>query len=428
MSRVSSRKMLATNAQQRARKRPNSDRDLFRRAAEGRAIGTATVALDLSPHDLYPHSLIHLPFMASTLSRRIDRYVLLAHVVLLTAGIVVGLPDGAHAQEKTVVLNPYESVNWDAPHHKGNFHTHTTESDGSQAPAAVIDGYHAQDYNVLALTDHNHVTWPWQDYGRDPEQLGMTPVPGNELSRHNHNLSLFTTYPAPVRETSTNRIHTSIQEVAEQGGINVLAHPGRYWQPGDEPGRDPVPDDALAKYMGLFHGHEGLVGMEVHNQTDRYPWDRQLWDALLEAMMPERPVWGFANDDSHGEHHIGLNANWFPRAENGEAAIQAAIEDGQFYFSTVTTHPEKWQDLERTPRITNVNYDRQRNTLTISAEVEGEPVTPNQVRWISNGGNVVATGTSVDLGETEGLTTYLRAEIRSEGAQTYSQPFGLSVE
>ncbi|MFB6248064.1 MAG: Ca2+-dependent phosphoinositide-specific phospholipase C [Salinibacter sp.] len=64
--------------------------------------------------------------------------------------------------------------------------------------------------------------------------------------------------------------------------------------------RRPEMARALAKYMGLFHQYDSLVGMEVHNQTDRYPWDRRLWDALLETMMPERPVWGFANDDSHG--------------------------------------------------------------------------------------------------------------------------------
>jgi hypothetical protein len=292
----------------------------------------------------------------------------------------------------------------------------------------VIDEYHAHDYNVLAITDHNHVTWPWQDYGQDPAQLGMLPIPGNELSRHNHNLSLFSEYPSPLRDESTGRIHTSIHEVAESGGLNVLAHPGRYWEPGDEPGDRPVPDDVLAKYLGFFYGYDSLVGMEVHNQTDRYPWDRQLWDALLEATMPERPVWGFANDDSHGEHHIGLNASWFPRAEDSREAIRTAIESGEFYFSTVTTHPEKWQDLELTPHITGIDYDQGSNTLTISAEVDGDPVHPAQVRWISNGGEVVASGTSIDLDETDGLSTYLRAEIRSVGALTYTQPFGLGTE
>lgn len=329
----------------------------------------------------------------------------------------------ASAQDKVVVLNPYENVGWDAQHHKGNFHAHTTNSDGAQSPAAVIDGYHDRSYSVLALTDHNHVTWPWRDYGRNPDQLGMVPVPGNELSRHHHTLSLFSEYPAPVRDSSTSRLHTSIREVGETGGLNVLAHPGRYW----EPGSDRVPDNALARYMGLFYRYDSLVAMEVHNQTNRYPQDRRLWDALLEELMPERPVWGLANDDSHGEHHIGLNASWFPLRTLNTGPVRNALEDGQFYFSTVTTHPERWQDLGRTPRITNVEYDRKENVLTLAAEVEGAPVEGRQVQWISNRGEVVAEGPRIDLDEVDGLSTYLRAEIRSEGALTYTQPFGLGT-
>lgn len=342
-------------------------------------------------------------------------------VSLLTLVFTFTLVATASAQEKVVVLNPYEDVVWDAEHRKGNFHTHTTESDGAQDPATVIDGYHGEDYDVLAITDHNHVTWPWTEYGQNPEHLGMLPIPGNELSRHNHNLSLFTEYPSPVRDSATDRLHTSIQEVSEIGGLNVVAHPGRYWEPGD----NRVPDDALAKYIGLFYGYDSLVGMEVHNQTDRYPWDRRLWDALLEKLMPERPVWGFANDDSHGEHHIGLNASWFPLSDLNESTVREAIEEGRFYFSTVTTHPQKWQDMDRAPRITGVDYDRQANTITLAAEVEGESVEAEQVRWISNRGDVVANGLSIDLAEVDELSSYLRAEIRSEGGLTYTQPFGL---
>ncbi len=91
----------------------------------------------------------------------------------------------------------------------------------------------------------------------------------------------------------------------------------------------------------------------------------------------------------------------------------------------MTTHPKKWQNLERAPRLTAVDYDQQANTLTLAAEVEETSVTAAQVRWISNGGEVVVRGLSIDLGEAEELSTYLRAEIRSEGALTYTQPFGL---
>jgi hypothetical protein len=39
-----------------------------------------------------------------------------------------------NAQEMVVVRNPYADVDWDRTHHKSNFHTHTTESDGSHEP------------------------------------------------------------------------------------------------------------------------------------------------------------------------------------------------------------------------------------------------------------------------------------------------------
>jgi len=343
---------------------------------------------------------------------------------LSTLWIQVAIPQ-LYSQHKVVVFNPYADLDFSNEHFKSNFHTHTTESDGDQEPATVIDGYNARDYNVLALTDHNHLTWPWEKYDRSPEELSMLAIPGNELSEHHHNLSLFTRYPYPLRNDVPESLHTSLKEVSETGGLNVLAHPGRYWEPdGDD---EQIPDFALARYMGLFYNYDKLVGMEVHNQTDRYPWDRKLWDALLEEMMPGRPVWGFANDDSHGETHIGLNANWFPLQELHESGVRNAMIKGHFYFSSVTTHPEAAQNLDVSPKITEVIYSEESNTLTVVAEVNGDRIDDSAYTWFSNRGQIVAQGTSsINLNETEGLTTYLRAEIRSFGALTYTQPFGLA--
>src|SRR5689334_277988 len=38
--------------------------------------------------------------------------------------------------------------------YRGNLHTHSTRSDGRQAPEAVIAAYREQGYDFLALTDH----------------------------------------------------------------------------------------------------------------------------------------------------------------------------------------------------------------------------------------------------------------------------------
>lgn len=325
------------------------------------------------------------------------------------------------AQQKIIVENPYERLDFENKIHKANFHTHTTKSDGSQDPDVVIDGYHREGYRILALTDHNHVTWPWFEFGKNPEELEMLAVPGNELSRHHHNLSLFTLYPYPVREWPTRKLEVSLREVSENGGLNVLAHPGRYWELDGED----IPDDALKEYVKLFRKFELLIGMEVHNQEDRYPRDRKLWDALLEELMPERPVWGFANDDSHRETHIGLNANLFPLENLSENAVREAMLQGEFYFSSVARHPEDERDPDRVPVITNVHYEDEVNTLTLMAKTDGEPVDESGYTWFSNRGKIVARGSAINLDETEGLTTYLRAEILGPGGVTYTQPFGL---
>jgi len=333
-----------------------------------------------------------------------------------------GLPDQyLKAQQKIIVNNPYEGVDFENKIHKANFHTHTTKSDGSQDPDVVIDGYHSEGYSILALTDHNHVTWPWFDFGKNPEELEMLAVPGNELSRHHHNLSLFTLYPYPVREWPTRKLEVSLREVSESGGLNILAHPGRYW---DTDGED-IPDDALKEYVKLFRKFNLLIGMEVHNQEDRYPRDRKLWDALLQEMMPGRPVWGFANDDSHQKTHIGLNANLFPLDNLSESSVREAMLQGKFYFSSVTTHPEDERDPSRVPVITAVHYEDEANVLTLAAEAGGEAVDEGSYTWFSNGGKIVANGSSIKLDETQDLTTYIRAEIRGPGGVTYTQPFGL---
>jgi D-alanine-D-alanine ligase len=91
-----------------------------------------------------------------------------------------------------VTRDPYERVDWSPWRpHKANLHSHTTASDGTQTPGAVIDEYQARGYDILAITDHDTYrngsgtgasTWPWTAFGRDPDELGMLAVRGNEFS------------------------------------------------------------------------------------------------------------------------------------------------------------------------------------------------------------------------------------------------------
>lgn len=100
--------------------------------------------------------------------------------------------------QPTLVYDPYEGIDWSSVQQlRTNLHTHTTQSDGALEPGVTIDKYHDQDYDILAITDHNVWTYPWTDFGRDPQKLGMIAVEGNELSRHHHTLGLFANLITP---------------------------------------------------------------------------------------------------------------------------------------------------------------------------------------------------------------------------------------
>jgi len=339
----------------------------------------------------------------------------LASLLACVACIVWAVPGLAESWRVTV--DPYAGVDWEADvRHHGNFHTHTTESDGSEDPGTVIDRYHGLGYDVLALTDHDRATWPWTEHGRDPGELGMVAVPGNELSRHHHTLSLFS-----ALETGTRDHEAAMRAVEEAGGLSVLAHPGRYWRLED----GAVPVEVRDRYLRWFDTFPSLIGMEVVNQGDRYPHDRALWDAVLAEAMPDRPVWGMANDDSHAPGHVGLNTTVMLLAEHDRAAVRAALEEGAYYFTTVTSHPRDERSREGTPAIRRIARDPGAGTIAVAADVGGERLADEAFRWISVGGAVVHRGPTLDLGTADGLAAYVRLEIRGPGGTAFTQPFGL---
>ncbi|OAN41316.1 PHP domain-containing protein [Microbacterium sp. H83] len=62
-----------------------------------------------------------------------------------------------------------------------DLHLHSNHSDGTEAPAEVVRQAHAHGVRTLALTDHDRTTG-WGEAGEAAQRLGMTFVPGMELS------------------------------------------------------------------------------------------------------------------------------------------------------------------------------------------------------------------------------------------------------
>ena len=326
--------------------------------------------------------------------------------------------------------NPYESVDWSGhSRYKANLHTHTTNSDGRMNPQTVVDIYNELGYAILAITDHNAVTYPWTRFSviepsttslnrmetapetmpenlifedRDPVALGMIDIQANELSRHHHIGSFFNDHNGTTTEPE------SLEATTAKDGLTMLYHPGRYQD------RDPKQFN-LAWYLDLYGRFDHLIGMEVYNQGDRYPGDRRLWDSVLTVTMPDRPVWGYSNDDMHSLPHVGRNWNVFILPDLSHDRVRHGMENGHSYF----VYAPQGHNGPSPPVIESIRVNRRKGTIEINATGY------NSVHWISNG-NIVHTGSTVNLNDIEDSGSYIRAKLFGEGETlTGTQPFGL---
>lgn len=307
--------------------------------------------------------------------------------------------------KSTVVLNPYENIDWSSVEkHKANLHTHTTESDGRFTPPEVVRMYAEAGYTILAITDHDDKgpdkpTWPWEDYSVDTSGFNILPVKGNEISKANHIGSYFNNYS----DGNQSSEKTAIEEIGKRGGLAVINHPGRYRNKRN-----------AQFYLELYQTFDHLVGMEVVNKGDLYPDDRILYDSVLSISMPDRPVWAFSNDDFHRQKNFGTSYNVFLLPENGLEldVFRERFENGRFF--AVYDPSATWSKAVVPDSVIVSDHD-----IIVYADCNEE-----QVQWISQG-YLVHTGKSLPL--SMNLGKYVRAIIVGESkAFTLVQPFGLS--
>ena len=82
--------------------------------------------------------------------------------VLLLGALLTGF---ACCKQEYIIDNPYDDVNWEMfGRYKADLHAHTSRSYGWFSPHVVVDRYHDLGYEILAVTDHNMVTYPWHDF------------------------------------------------------------------------------------------------------------------------------------------------------------------------------------------------------------------------------------------------------------------------
>ncbi len=314
--------------------------------------------------------------------------------------------------------NPYATVHWDHhERHKSALHLHTTMSDGGGTPPAVVDRYRALGYSIITITDHDthgpgndpdhphreRTTWPWESFGRIPEALHVIGFEGNEISRPAHIGSFFNDY-GDAQQSSEDQ---ALEEIAQRGGIAMMYHPGRYTWHGSH--------RTVDWYTQLYRDHEHLVGVEIYNQVDRYPHDRETWDGILTRIINERPVWGFSNDDMHSmSSQLGHNYNIMLLPELTEHWVRQSMIHGNFFY----VHSPHAHHGPPPPFIRSISVNERDGRISI--QTRGH----DRIEWISDG-NVIYTGDEIDLDATSALGSYVRAVVYAADSDALigTQPF-----
>ena len=208
---------------------------------------------------------------------------------------------------------------------KGNLHSHTTNSDGSDTPQMLVDWYERNGYDFLAITDHNVITdtdalkskmllIPGIEFGYTPKES-----PGWVLDMLGINIRKI---PEFLDLNGTGRVvyDTSVSPqqiidyINENGGLAVMCHP--YF---------------MINMTEPYLKYRDYIGMEAYNYVCEELCGRGhheiYWDTML---YRGKKLWGFATDDSHrpeyGRAWIEVKCK-----ERTLPALIQAIRDGHFY-------------------------------------------------------------------------------------------------
>jgi hypothetical protein len=218
-----------------------------------------------------------------------------------------------------------DPFNADGEWFKGNLHTHSTNSDGTRTPQAVVDLYASKGYDFLSITDHGVRT--------DPTHLdskGMTLIPGMEVSLgrtelgqtfHLVAIGIHTRLPHKGFDADGDP-QQAIIDTKKQGAVAILAHP--YWS-------------GLNK-NDMLH-LTGYDGIEIYNSNcEIYNGAGDSRPHVDSILAEGRRTLIFAVDDHHGTPEpmkpLDATISWISVKSTPEPeSILTAIKSGLFYAS-----------------------------------------------------------------------------------------------
>lgn len=384
----------------------------------------------------------------------------------LFAGTLVPAVSAAGKKINYTVINPYESVDWDTYEtYKACLHCHTIASDGECSITEWTNLYYQAGYDILAITDHGVINNGWNktrktngifngfkkvepmsedDYmrvttGSDRGGRGMTDIKGGiecnmAVVSKTHVNGYWTTYGQGVWGKE-NDYETAPKKIEQMGGYSVLNHVGDWVNSNNYPERSHNPF-YINYFANIFTKYKTCLGMEIINNTDNCTRaDRELWDELLQVVIPKgRNIWAFADDDSEYRDEVGRSFELFPLEKNTEENVKNAMISGSFFAaSRYWKNPQRANEFEGdglVPLVTDISIKD--NKITVECDKTRGCDT---IEWVADG-KIIKTDNSgscrytIDLNDyQDDLGCYIRFVLKSPAhGITYSQAFELQYE
>lgn len=375
---------------------------------------------------------------------------------------------------KYTVINPYESVNWEASDtYKACLHCHTTASDGDVPLKEWLGLYYNAGYDILALTDHGVInkgwnvkpktngifnsfrkvtpltdeeyaafqngTYPFEGTNRTAGR-GMIDIKGGiecnmAVVSKTHVNGYWCNYGQGVWGTE-NDYETAPKEIERLGGYSVLNHVGDWVNSNNYPERAHNPF-YINYFANILTKYKTCLGLEIINNTDNCTRaDRELWDELLQVVIPKgRNIWGFADDDSEYRSEVGRSFELFPLEQNTEENVKNAMISGSFfaaskYYQNTARDENEFVGDGLVPIVTNISV--QGDKITVECDKTRGCDT---IEWVADGKVIASDSTgsckyTLNLRDYEDdLGCYVRFVLKSrEHGVTYSQPFELKYD
>lgn len=207
--------------------------------------------------------------------------------------------------------------NTDGNWYKGNTHVHSTASDGGKTFEEIARLYASADYDFLFRTDH----WVMSDVQSDKAEYPLLWLDGIEINGRDRGGSDYhvVCLGSFTGLDSKKGLVRAMEDVREQGGILILAHP--HWMTNTF-------EDAF-RY--------GFDGVEVYNNVCNWLNGKGGSGPYWSHMMERNPLTlGLSVDDSHTRpEHPVWNGGWIMvnAPELTRESIFEGIRQGHFYSS-----------------------------------------------------------------------------------------------